>query len=137
MNTVNLIGNLGTDVTIRYLPDGTPVASFLLVVDRPGSEKNDAFRVSAWNGVGEACAAHIGKGREVAVVGSLRSSEFNNAAGVKTHSVEVSARSVTFLRGKKQDTAPDQPSETLTATTPEPAEIVVAAGDDIPFSLED
>lgn len=132
MNTVNLLGNLGTDVTVRYLPDGTPVASFLLVVDRPGSEKNDAFRVSAWNGVANACAAHIGKGREVAVVGSLRSSENDG-----THYVEVSARSVTFLRGKKQETTDVVPAdnETITASTPEPAEIAVAAGDDIPFSL--
>src|SRR5687768_9691141 len=41
MNSVNLVGNLATDVELRELDPERKVASFLLAIDRPGNADAD------------------------------------------------------------------------------------------------
>lgn len=95
MNSVQLIGNLASEVELRNVGDDKRVASFLLAVDRPG-EGADFLRVSTWNGQADACAEHLTKGQRVAVEGRLRSRSWEKE-GRKASAVEVVANNVTFL----------------------------------------
>lgn len=97
MNVVTLIGNLATDVDLRELEGDKRVASFLLAVDRPGSETADFLRISAWNKQAEVCARYLTKGKRVAVDGRLRSRSWEDAEGKRRSAVEVVANSVQFL----------------------------------------
>ena len=71
MNSVHLIGRLATDVDLKEIEGGSKVSSFILAVDR-NAEEADFFRIKAWNSQAEAAGDHLGKGRRIAVEGSLR-----------------------------------------------------------------
>ncbi len=96
MNNVTLIGNLATDVELKEVGEEKRVASFLLAVDRPGSEQADFVRVAAWNKQADACTRFLAKGKRVAVDGRLRSRSWEEE-GKKRSSIEVVAANVEFL----------------------------------------
>ncbi len=105
MNTVSLIGNLATDVELRQLGESKKVASFLLAVDRGGREDEaDFVGVSVWDRQGELCAEHLQKGRKVGVDGYLRSRSWEED-GKRRRAIEVVARRVDFLGGRREPAA--------------------------------
>ncbi len=60
LNKVILIGNLTRDPELRYTPDGTPVVSFTLAVNRPftnqqGERDADFIPIVAWRKQAERC----------------------------------------------------------------------------------
>jgi single-strand DNA-binding protein len=118
MNTVNLIGNLATDVELREVGDGKKVASFLLAVDRGGRDAGaDFVGVAVWDRQAELCSEFLSKGRQVGVVGSLRSRSWEEE-GKRRRMVEVVARRVDFLGGPQRDGAGGEviPFEAAAAT---------------------
>jgi single-strand DNA-binding protein len=123
MNNITLIGNVATDVTLKHVGEqGTPVASFLLAVNRPGKDKGaDFIPVKTWNGSAEAVSQYVRKGHKVAVEGSLRSSRYEKDGENRT-SYEVVGR-VQFLTPKSDAGDPNIPAP----SSAEPTD------DDIPF----
>ena len=74
MNTVNLTGNLATEVELREVAGEKKVASFLLAVGRGARESGaDFVWVSAWDRQAELCTEYLAKGRRVGVIGRLKS----------------------------------------------------------------
>ena len=97
MNSVQLIGNLATDVELRDVADEKKVASFLLAVDRNSRDGGaDFVWVSAWDRQGELCAEYLAKGSRVALDGRLKSRTWEQD-GNRRDAVEVVARRVEFL----------------------------------------
>ena len=67
-----IVGNLGTDPEMRYMPDGTAVANFSVATNRKwkdaaGEQVEEVcwFRVSVWGVQAEACNEYLEKGRSV------------------------------------------------------------------------
>jgi single-strand DNA-binding protein len=103
MNTVNLIGNLATDVEVRDVGEEKKVASFLLAVDRGGRDAGaDFVWISAWDRQAELCAEYLAKGRRVAVEGRLHSRTWEQD-GARRDAIDVVARRVDFLDGPSRD----------------------------------
>jgi single-strand DNA-binding protein len=74
VNVVTLIGNLATEVERREVAPDKRVASFVLAVDRASRDGDaDFVTVSAWDRQGELCAEFLGRGRQVAIDGRLKS----------------------------------------------------------------
>lgn len=127
------VGNLGDDPELRYLPDGTAVASFSLAVhkqwtDAQGQQQNKTtwFRVTVWRRLAEICAEYLSKGRQVLVIGEVnRASPYINRQGEPAASIEVTGRHVRFL-GRRQEAA--EPEIEVTA-----GGLSLLAGMDIPF----
>ena len=101
LNKIILIGRLTADVSLRYTNNGTPVGNFTLAVERSyltkdGEKEVDFINIVVWRKLAETVAKHLGKGRLVAVEGSLqiRKSEKDNRTYVNP---EVIANSVQFL----------------------------------------
>jgi len=101
LNRIVLIGRLTRDPELRYTSNGTPVCNFTLAVERnytnrQGERDVDFINIVTWRGLAETCARHLGKGRLVAVDGSLhiRKSENNGRTYVNP---EVTADNVRFL----------------------------------------
>jgi single-strand DNA-binding protein len=113
MNSVQLIGNLATDVELRDVADEKRVASFLLAVDRGSRDGGaDFVWVSAWDRQGELCAEYLAKGSRVALDGRLKSRTWEQD-GKRRDAVEVVARRVEFLSspGRERDGAEVMPFE--------------------------
>ncbi len=102
MNSVQLIGNLATDVELRDVgqkeeAEQKKVASFLLAIDRGSRDGGaDFVWITAWDRQAELCAQYLGKGGRVAVVGRLKSRTWEQD-GRRRDAVEVVARRVEFL----------------------------------------
>ena len=120
MNKITLIGNLCADPQLRSTPNGIPVCTFTVAVNRrraAGAEAGqqpeaDFFRVTAWRQLGENCNRYLAKGRKVAVVGAVQVSTYTAQDGTTRASLEVTADDVEFLspRGEGEG-GPGRPAE--------------------------
>ena len=105
MNKLFIVGNLTRDPELRSTPNGIPVCTFTVAVNRrraAGAEaaqqpEADFFRVTAWRQLGENCNRYLAKGRKVAVVGAVQVSTYTAQDGTTRASLEVTADDVEFL----------------------------------------
>lgn len=102
-NQVILIGHLTRNPELRYRPNGTPVASFGLGVNRKwkqGDEmKEDVCFVDivVFGKQAEQCAQYLTKGIGVIVNGRLQQRRWETEDGHKRSKHEIMAQTVTFL----------------------------------------
>ncbi|MCY0878138.1 MAG: single-stranded DNA-binding protein [Firmicutes bacterium] len=102
LNRIVLIGRLTRDPEVRYTPQGVPVASFTLAVDRPftnqqGQRETDFIDCLAWRKLGETVGNHLTKGRLVAVEGRLQVRSYEAQDGSRRRVAEVVCDAVRFL----------------------------------------
>jgi single-strand DNA-binding protein len=93
MNNVALIGRLTADPT-SHAGEQHESATFRLAVPRPGSDGAEFIDIVTFD-----------KGREVAVVGKLRLSEWTGRDGERRSKVQVVADAVQFLGAPKAKAA--------------------------------
>ena len=134
MNKVMVIGNLTRDPELRTTRSGTSVCSFTIAVNRNYTDANgerqaDFIGIQTWRGLAESCAQYLGKGRKVAVSGSLQSRTYDDKDGNKRTVLEVVADEVEFLSERKQDAAQPAPPK-LEQTR---MGMLMPAPDDLPF----
>ena len=108
-----IVGYLGRDPEMRYTPDGVPVTSFTVAVNRRWTsqdgtpqEKTTWFRVTAWRKQAEVCAQYLSKGRLVLVEGDVDASAWTDQSGNPRATLELRARTVKFL-GRREAVAPE------------------------------
>jgi single-strand DNA-binding protein len=112
---VIIIGNLGRDPEMRYMPDGTAVTNFSVATNRSwtdrasGEQRKETtwFRVSVWGRQAEATNEYLKQGSQVLVEGRMNSDPqtggprlFNRQDGSVGTSYEIRAFSVKFLGGR-------------------------------------
>ena len=103
-NKIVIVGYLGKDSEIRYLPDGAAIANFSVASterrkDRNGDTQDQTtwFRVSLFGKIAETLGEYLVKGRQVYVEGRLSQQEFTDREGNKRTSLEVRASEVQLL----------------------------------------
>ncbi len=121
-----LVGNLGNDPEMRYLPDGKPVTNFSLATsrrwkDRQSGEQRDEtiwWRVSVFGPQAEACNQYLKKGRQALVEGRMRPDPdtggpriWTRQDGTAGSSYELSAFNVRFLGGRREGEEASLPPE--------------------------
>ena len=103
LNKIILIGRLVRDPQLRYTSNGIAVCNFTLAVERNYSSKDgendvDFIKIVTWRKTAESCAQHLGKGRLVAVEGSLQIKNNKSEKDGRTYiNPEVVANNVKFL----------------------------------------
>jgi len=108
VNKAILIGNLGRDPEIRYLPSGQPVASFSISTtetfnDRSGArqERTDWHNITVWGKQAELCSQYLKKGRQVYIEGRISNRQYEAKDGSgKRYRTEIVAQRVQFLGGR-------------------------------------
>ena len=91
INNITIVGNLTRDPELRFTPNGTPVVSFAIAVNKrvqnksTGEWENDAdfFNVSAWFKLAENCAESLTKGDRVLITGRLSQNNWDDKDGQK------------------------------------------------------
>jgi single-strand DNA-binding protein len=142
VNKVILIGNLGRDPELRYIPSGQAVANFSLATtenwtSKSGEreERTEWHRIVAWGKTAELCAQYLSKGRTVYVEGRLQTREWEDKDGQKRRTTEIHAQTVQFI-GSKTGGAPARTPGASSSPEPQegPAEPMSPPPDDeIPF----
>ena len=105
LNRVEIIGNLGGDPKMVFLPSGSPVAEFRVATHEQtkDGERTEWFSVVTYDKVAENCNKYLSKGSLVYVSGRQRTRSWENDQEVKTR-VELIASIVEFLdKPKKED----------------------------------
>lgn len=112
MNKVILMGRLTRDVEMRQTPTGVSLARFSIAVDRgytgkDGQRQADFINCVAWRQTGEFIARYFGKGRMIAVVGSIQTRTWDGQDGKKQYATEVVVDEA-FFTGSKAETGGSQ-----------------------------
>lgn len=137
---VIIVGNLGGDPEMRYMPDGTAVTNFSVATNRRWTDRASGepreettwFRVSVWGRQAETANQYLSRGRRVLVEGRLQADSqtggpriFTRQDGTVGASYELRAFNVQFLGGRDEGTSYDADEEYSEAPAQEE--------DDIPF----
>jgi single-strand DNA-binding protein len=153
VNKVILVGRLGKDPEMKYMPSGAPVTKFSLATDESFKDKTgekqehtEWHNIVVWNAkLAEICAEYLTKGKLVFIEGSIRSRQWQDQSGNKRTSYEIVANYMQML-GSKADSermsaagaeraapernAPAPPSASAEPVSPPEPEI---SDEDIPF----
>lgn len=99
-----IIGHVGNDPEMRYIRDEIPVCNFSVAVTEKWNDTEETtwYRVAAWRKLAETCSQYVHKGMLVHVVGKVSASAYAGNDGSPAVSLELTARSVTFLSPKKE-----------------------------------
>lgn len=114
VNKVILVGNLGDDPEVRFIPNGTAVANFSVATseqwdDKEGQrqEKTEWHRIVVWAKLAELCGEYLGKGKKVYVEGRLQTRKWDDKDGNTRYSTEVVAQQVVFLSPSDGSASPN------------------------------
>ena len=147
VNKVILVGNLGKDPELSYLPSGQSVAKFSLATSRSYKDKSGEVKeetewhnIVAWGKLGEICAQYLKKGRQAYVEGRIQTRTWEGRDGNKRTSVDIVAEDVQMLGGRGDGSSegagrPASPSRERApadATSDESGSAQIT-DDDIPF----
>lgn len=96
VNKVILVGRLGQDPKLTYLPSGQPAAEFTLATDESfknkegqKEERTEWHRIKVYGKQAEVCSNYLGKGRLVYIEGSIRTRSWEDQQGQKRYMTEV------------------------------------------------
>ena len=105
MNKVVLIGRLTKDPELRYTPgNGVAVCRFTLAINRLfKKDETDFINCIAFNKQGEAIAQYVTKGRQLAVIGSIRTGSYDAQDGTKRYTTDVMVESFEFIGNNKDN----------------------------------
>ena len=148
INKVILIGNLGSDPEVRYMPSGGAVTNLTVATseswkDKQTGEQQDRtewHRVVFFNRLAEIAAEYLRKGSKVYVEGSLRTRKWQDQAGVERYTTEIVASEMQMLDSRGGQGGAPQSSSRPSAQqnyAPESSSTAAMANedfdDDIPF----
>ena len=107
VNKVILIGNLGKDPDIRYMPGGDAVANITLATsetwkDKTGAkqEKTEWHRVTFYRKLAEIVGEYLKKGSSVYVEGRLETRKWTDKTGTDRYTTEIIANEMRMLGSK-------------------------------------
>ncbi len=97
VNKVILIGNLGRDPEIRYMPNGDAVANLRLATSESWKDRNTGeprehtewHRVVLFRGLAEVAKQYLNKGSKVYIEGSLRTRKWQSQDGQERYTTEI------------------------------------------------
>jgi single-strand DNA-binding protein len=120
LNKVTLIGNLGADPEVRYMPSGGAVTTIRLATtrrwkDKQTGEKKEStewHRVVFFNRLAEVAGEYLKKGSQVYVEGHLRTQKWQAQDGQDRYTTEILADEMHMLGSRSGGTTSfggDQP----------------------------
>jgi len=106
VNKVIVIGHLGANPELKYLPSGQPVCEMRVATSETYRDRNDQpaertewHRIVVWGKTAENCSKFLQKGRQVYVEGRLQTRSWDDKEGKKQYMTEIVANQVVFLGG--------------------------------------
>ena len=108
INKVILVGNLGQDPEVKYMPSGGAVTNISIATtdswkDKATGEKKENtewHRVVFFNRLAEIVGEYLRKGSQIYVEGNLRTRKWQDQNGVDKYTTEIVAREMQMLGGK-------------------------------------
>jgi len=150
VNKVIIVGNLGADPEVRYMPSGAAVTNIRVATSEGWKDKQSGetqertewHRIVFFNRLAEIASEYLKKGSKVYIEGSLRTNKWQDQSGNERFTTEIIANSMQMLDTKGGGGNYDAQSSSSSSAsssyskesvpTSEPA-MAVEFDDDIPF----
>ncbi len=108
INKVILVGNVGVDPEVRYMPNGNAVTTLSLATSETWKDKQTGdkqertewHRVVCFNKLGEIAGEYVRKGSKLYVEGSLRTRKWQDPQGQDRYTTEIVASDIQMLDSK-------------------------------------
>jgi single-strand DNA-binding protein len=105
VNKVILVGNLGQDPEVRYMPNGTAVANISVATSETWKDKNTGdnqertewHRVVMFRRLGEIAGEYLKKGSKVYIEGKLQTRKWQDQNGQDRYTTEIVADQMQML----------------------------------------
>ena len=149
VNKVILIGNLGRDPEVRYMPSGDAVANITIATtetwkDKAGEkqEQTEWHRVAMFGKTAEIAGEYLKKGSQVYIEGKLQTRKWTDKEGQERYTTEIRADRMQMLGSRSGGSERMTPPEDETPRAAAPAKKSGGASkgssledleDDIPF----
>ena len=151
VNKVILIGNLGRDPEVRYMPSGDAVANITIATtetwkDKAGEkqEQTEWHRVAMFGKTAEIAGEYLKKGSQVYIEGKLQTRKWTDKEGQERYTTEIRADRMQMLGsrsgGSERMAPPDDDAAPRSSAAPAKKAAAPGKGggfddieDDIPF----
>jgi single-strand DNA-binding protein len=161
VNKVIIVGNLGRDPEIRYMPSGDAIANIAVATSYKSKDRNTGeqkeltewHRISFFGRLAEIVGQYLKKGSSVYVEGRLQTRKYTDKDGVEKYATDIIAENMQMLGGRQgmggdagmddgggsYDSAPSRPAPRqappapAARPAPKPAPNFSDMDDDIPF----
>lgn len=109
VNKVILVGNLGNDPEVRYMPNGNAVANLSLATseswkDQQGQqqERTEWHRVTMYRRLAEIAGEYLKKGSQIYIEGKLQTRKWQDQQGNDKYTTEIIADQLQMLGGRSE-----------------------------------
>jgi single-strand DNA-binding protein len=109
INKVILVGTLGRDPEVKYMPSGGAITNVTLATNDSYKDKNTGekkeitewHRIVFFNRLAEIAGEYLRKGQQVYVEGSLRTRKWQGQDGQDRYTTEIVANEMQMLGGRQ------------------------------------
>jgi single-strand DNA-binding protein len=107
INKAILLGRLGKDPEVRYMPDGVMVVTFSVATDQSWKnkagervQKTEWHNITCFDKLAEICAKYLTKGKQVYIEGKIQTRKWQDRDGYTRYSTEIIANTMKMLGDK-------------------------------------
>jgi single-strand DNA-binding protein len=108
VNKVIIVGNLGRDPEIRYMPSGDAIANIAVATSYRSKDRNTGeqkeltewHRISFFGRLAEIVGQYLKKGSSVYVEGRLQTRKYTDKDGVEKYATDIIAENMQMLGGR-------------------------------------
>jgi single-strand DNA-binding protein len=161
VNKVIIVGNLGKDPEVRYMPSGSAICNITVATSRQWKDKTSGerqeetewHRIALFDRLAEIAGEYLKKGKSVYIEGRLKTRKYTDKDGVEKYTTEIIAAEMQLLGSRESGGGGDdmgagggeRPQRSAPAPRPAPAPAARQASasksstgfddmdDDIPF----
>jgi single-strand DNA-binding protein len=109
VNKVIIVGNLGRDPEIRYMPSGDAIANIAVATSYKSKDRNSGeqkeltewHRISFFGRLAEIVGQYLKKGSSVYVEGRLQTRKYTDKDGIERYATEIVAENMQMLGGRQ------------------------------------
>ena len=125
VNKVILVGNLGRDPEVRYMPNGDAVANYSIATtetwkDKQGNrqEKTEWHNIVMYRRLAEIAGEYLKKGSSLYIEGRLQTRKWQDKQGNDRYTTEIIADQLQMLGGRNSNAAGQTPGQDHGAASP-------------------
>ena len=109
VNKVIIVGNLGRDPEVRYMPSGDAIANIAVATSYKSKDRNTGeqkeltewHRISFFGRLAEIVAQYLKKGSSVYVEGRLQTRKYTDKDGIERYATDIIAENMQMLGGRQ------------------------------------
>jgi len=139
MNKAILLGTIGKDAEMKYLPNGNPVSRFSLATNRSYKKGDEWVKETDWHNIvlwgSEGLVQYLVKGAKVMIEGRISNRSYEDKNGNKAYTSEIVADNIVLCGSKPTGESGGYQQQYRGSSENEPFNggTQFDGGDDVPF----